>query len=162
SKVDKIDVHTHVMTDRNTFVDQAKKDNFRMLNIVVDLSRGEEFIKKQYDYCIAQKNVNPGEFEIATSFSIEDWDNPDFIKNTIAWLDKGFGEGAIAVKVWKNIGMEFRDKNDQLIMIDNPRLDTIFNHLASRKIPLVGHLGEPKNSWLPIVQMTTNNDQRYF
>ena len=162
AKVDKIDVHTHIMTDRSSFVDQARKDNFRMLNIVVDLSGGEEFIKTQYDYCKVQKKSNPGEFEIATSFSIEDWDNPDFIKNTIAWLDKCLAEGAVAVKVWKNIGMEFRDKNDQLIMIDNPRLDTIFDYLASRKIPLFGHLGEPRNSWLPIDQMTTNNDRRYF
>lgn len=161
-KVDKIDVHTHVMTDRSSFADQARKDNFRLLNIVVDLSRGEEFIKEQYDYCIAQKKKNPEEFEIATSFSIEDWDNPDFTKNTIAWLDKCFSEGAIAVKVWKNIGMVFRDRNDQLIMVDNPRLDTIFSHLEDRKIPLIGHLGEPKNCWLPIDQMTTNNDRNYF
>lgn len=162
SKVDKIDVHAHVMTDRNSFADQAKKDNFRMLNIVVDLSRGEEYIKEQYDYCIAQKNRNPTEFEIATSFSIQDWDNPDFTKNTIAWLDKCFAEGAIAVKVWKNIGMVFRDKNDRLIMVDDPKLDTIFNYLANKKIPLVGHLGEPKNCWLPIDQMTVNNDRSYF
>lgn len=161
-KIDKIDVHTHVMTDRNSFANQAKKDNFRLLNIVVDLSQGEEYIKEQYDYCIAQKKNNPEEFEIATSFSIEDWDNPDFTKNTIAWLDKCFSEGAIAVKVWKNIGMVFRDKNDQLIMVDNPKLDTIFNYLASKKIPLVGHLGEPKNCWLPIEQMTANNDRKYF
>lgn len=162
AKVGKIDVHTHVMTDRNSFVDQARKDNFRMLNIVVDLSQGEEFIKKQYDYCIAQKKKNPEEFEIATSFSIEDWDNPNFTKNTIAWLDKCFAEGAIAVKVWKNIGMVFRDKDNQLVMVDNPKLDTIFDYLANKKIPLVGHLGEPKNCWLPIDEMTTNNDRRYF
>lgn len=162
SKVEKIDVHAHVMADGNGFVDQAKKDNFRMLNVVVDLSRGEEFIKEQYDYCLAQKKRNPDEFEVVTSFSIQDWDDPDFTKNTIAWLDKCFAEGAIAVKVWKNIGMVFRDKDDQLIMVDNPKLDTIFDHLASRKIPLFGHLGEPKNCWLPLDEMTTNNDRRYF
>ncbi len=162
AKVDKIDVHTHVMSNRNSFVDQAKKDNFRMLNIVVDLSKGQEYIKTQYDYCVAQKKEHPGEFEIATSFSIEDWDNPDFAMNTIAWLDKCISEGAIAVKVWKNIGMVFRDKNNQLIMVDNPKLDTIFNYLTSKKIPLIGHLGEPKNCWLPLDQMTTNNDRTYF
>lgn len=162
ANVDKIDVHTHVMTDRSGFVDQAMKDNFRMLNIVVDLSQGEEFIKEQYDYCKTQKKEHPGEFGIATSFSIEDWDNPDFTKNTIAWLDSCFAEGAIAVKVWKNIGMVFRDKNNQLIMVDNPKLDTIFNHLESKNIPLIGHLGEPKNCWLPLDEMTTNNDRKYF
>lgn len=162
SQVEKIDVHTHIMSDRSSFADQARKDNFRLLNIVVDLSKGEEYIKEQYEYCKTQKRSNPGEFEIATSFSMEDWDNPDFARNTIEWLDKCFAEGAIAVKIWKNIGMEFRDKNNQLVMVDDPKLDTIFDYLVSRKIPLVGHLGEPKNSWLPIDQMTTNNDRSYF
>lgn len=162
SKVEKIDVHTHVWTDRNTFFDQAKKDNFRMLNIVVDLSQGQEFVEEQFDYCVDQKKRHPDEFEIATAFSIEDWDNPDFAKNTIAWLDKCFAEGAIAVKVWKNIGMVFRDKAGELVMVDDPKLDTIFNHLAKRKIPLVGHLGEPKNCWLPLDEMTVNNDREYY
>lgn len=162
AKVDKIDVHTHVWTDRNAFVDQAKKDNFRMLNIVVDLSKGQEFVEEQYTYCIDQKNRHPEAFEVATAFSIEDWDNPDFTKNAIAWLDKCFAEGAIAVKVWKNIGMVFRDKNGKLVMVDDPKLDDIFDHLAKRKIPLLGHLGEPQNCWLPLDEMTVNNDREYF
>lgn len=160
--VDKIDAHIHVFTDRNHFVDQAKRDNFRLLNIMVDLSEGEELIRRQYGYCAAQKKEQSGEFEFATSFSIEDWDNPDFTKNTLAWLDKSFAEGAIAVKVWKNIGMVFHDGDNQLIMIDDPKLDAIFNYLAKRKIPLIGHLGEPKNCWLPLEEMTTNNDRSYF
>lgn len=162
AKVEKIDVHTHVWTARNTFAEQAKKDNFRMLNIVVDLSKGQEFVEEQFDYCVDQKKAYPEEFEIATAFSIADWDNPDFTKNTIAWLDTCFAEGAIAVKVWKNIGMVFRDKNDELVMVDNPKLDPIFDHLAKRKIPLLGHLGEPKNCWLPLDEMTVNNDREYF
>src|SRR5680860_76250 len=162
ANVEKIDVHTHVWTDRNTFVEQAKKDNFRMLNIVVDLSKGQEFVEKQFDYCVDQRKAHPEEFEIATAFSIEDWDNPDFTKNTITWLDKCFAEGAIAVKVWKNIGMVFRDKNDELIMVDNPKLDPIFDYLAKREIPLLGHLGEPQNCWLPLDEMTVNNDREYY
>src|SRR5690606_15091475 len=77
-------------------------------------------------------------------------------------LDACFAEGAIAVKDWKNIGMVFRDKDNQLIMVDNPKLDTIFDHLTSRKITLTRHFGEPTNCWLPLDEMTTNNDRMYF
>jgi predicted TIM-barrel fold metal-dependent hydrolase len=31
-----------------------------------------------------------------------------------------------------------------------------------RKIAVIGHLGEPKNCWLPLEKMTTNNDSNYF
>jgi len=46
--------------------------------------------------------------------------------------------------------------------IDHPQLDPVFQHLADNNIPLVGHLGEPKNCWLPLDEMTTKNDSNYF
>jgi len=161
-KADKIDTHIHVTTNRDAFVEQARKDNFRLLNIVVDLSKGPEFIQEQYDYCLAQKTRHPEDFEFATAFSIKHWDDPDWVKNTLAWLDNSFEKGAIAVKVWKNIGMVFKDKNRELVMIDDTKFDSIFNFLAKNDIPLIGHLGEPKNCWLPLDEMTVNNDKVYF
>ncbi len=161
-KVDKIDVHIHVGTDRDAFVEQARKDNFRLLNIVVDISNSQEEIIEKYNYRLDIKTRHPEDFEFATAFSIKDWDEPDWVNNTLDWLDKGFKEGAIAVKVWKNIGMVFKDKDGALVMIDDPKLDTIFNMLTQKKIPLIGHLGEPKNCWLPLDEMTVNNDKGYF
>jgi len=161
-KVDKIDTHIHVTTNRDAFVEQAKKDNFRLLNIVVDLSKGPEYVEEQYAYCLDQKTRHPEDFEFATSFSIKHWDDPDWVKNTLARLDKSFEEGAIAVKVWKNIGMVFKDKGGELVMIDDPKLDSIFNFITKKNFPVVGHLGEPKNCWLPLDKMTVNNDIEYF
>ncbi len=161
-KVDKIDVHIHVNTNRNIFVEQSRKDNFRLLNIVVDISNTEEEIVEKYNYRVDMKTRHPETFEFATSFSMQEWDNPDWLKNTLNWLDKGIKEGAVGVKVWKNIGMVYKDKKGEQIMIDNPRFDTIFKMLTKRKITLIGHLGEPKNCWLPLEKMTTNNDKKYF
>lgn len=160
--VDKIDSHIHIKTNRDAFVEQAKKDNFKLLNIVVDASKGPEFIEEQYEYCMNQKTRYPDDFEVVTSFSIKGWDDPDWVKNTISWLEKSFDEGAVGVKVWKNIGMVFRDKNGDLVMVDDPKLDSIFNYIAEKKKVLVGHLGEPKNCWLPLDEMTVNNDRVYF
>ena len=162
SKVEKIDVHIHVSTERDAFVQQAKVDNFKLLNIVVDVSKGPEHIERQHDYRVYQKNRHPEDFEFATSFSIKHWDDPNWVNNTLTWLDKGFNEGAIGVKVWKNIGMVFRDKNGELVMVDDPKLDTIFNFIEKRGKTLIGHLGEPLNCWLPIDDMIVNNDKDYF
>ena len=161
-KVKKIDSHIHVTTKRDAFVEQAKDDNFRLLNIVVDESRGEAWIKKQYDYSIDQINRHPENYMFATSFSIENWDDPDWLEHTLKWLNKNIDEGAVAVKIWKNIGMVFKDKNGSLIMMDDPRFESIFTMLAERKVAVIGHLGEPKNCWLPIDSMTVNNDKEYF
>ena len=161
-KVDKIDVHIHIDTKRDVFVEQARKDNFRLLDIVVDGSNGKEKVIEEYNFRINTKAKSPKDVEFATAFSIKEWDDPNWVKNTLDWLNKSFEEGAIAVKVWKNIGMVFKDKNGDLVMIDDPKLDTIFNFLTYKNIPVVGHLGEPKNCWLPIEEMTVNNDKGYY
>lgn len=161
-KVPKIDTHIHVSTNRDAFVQQAQKDNFKLLNIVVDLSKGKEFVEEEYRYRLDQKSRHPDDFEFATTFSIEDWDHPNWLKSTLSWLDKNIEEGTVAVKVWKNVGMVFRDSTGQLVMVDDPKLDTIFKFLTKRKIPVVGHLGEPKNCWLPLEEMSVNNDRVYF
>tara|TARA_R110002049_G_scaffold28018_5_gene96674 strand:- start:29187 stop:30275 length:1089 start_codon:yes stop_codon:yes gene_type:complete len=162
NKVDKIDTHIHVSTNRDVFVEQARKDKFKLLNIVVDLSKGREYVESQYAYRLNQKKRHPRDFEIATAFSINEWDDPNWLDITLAWLEKNIDEGAIAVKIWKNVGMVFKDSTGQLVMVDNPKLDTIFKYLTERRIPVVGHLGEPKNCWLPLEEMSVNNDKVYF
>src|SRR5690606_20786759 len=65
-------------------------------------------------------------------------------------------------KVWKNIGMELRDTSGNFVMIDHPKLDAVIAYLVRHDIPLIGHLGEPKNCWLPLDEMTVSSDRSYF
>lgn len=161
SEVEKIDSHYHIYTENEHSVEQAQKDNFRLLNIntysggcerVVEAHQGLKLLKQQF----------PETTEFTATFCLEGWDEPGWVENTISWIDQCVADGAIAVKVWKNIGMEIRDKDSVLIMIDDPQFDPVFQHLAEKGIPLVGHLGEPKNCWLPLEEMTTKNDSNYF
>ncbi len=161
TKVKKTDAHFHIYTAKSTALEQAKTDNFRLMSVnvyngncerVVDSNNWTKDLKKKF----------PAEFNYACTFCLDGWDDSAWVDNTIAWIDQCIADGAIAVKVWKNIGMEFRDKDGKLIMIDDPQFDPIFKHLAEIGIPLVGHLGEPKNCWLPLNEMTTHNDRNYF
>lgn len=160
--VQKADVHIHIFTDRNDFMEQAGKDNFKVVNIALDAQNEMAPVRRQFNFCRVQRENNPSDVAIATAFSMEGWDEPDWLDKNLAWLDSSINHGAIAVKIWKNIGMVYRDKDNELISIDNPRFDPIFNMLAERDIPVIGHLGEPKNCWLPLDEMTTNNDSTYF
>ena len=51
---------------------------------------------------------------------------------------------------------------EQFVMIDDPRFDPIIDLLVEHNIPMIGHLGEPKNTWLPIEEMTVGGDKSYF
>ncbi|WP_020528246.1 amidohydrolase family protein [Flexithrix dorotheae] len=161
-KVTKTDVHVHIHTERLAFYDQAKNDNFKLLTIGLDSHNKEKKVREQYAYSVYQVSKHPEEIQFATAFTMEGWDEPNWLERQLQMLDSAINNGARAVKVWKNIGMVYRDKDGELIMVDNPKLDPIFQMLADRKIPVIGHLGEPKNCWLPLNEMTTNNDSTYY
>jgi predicted TIM-barrel fold metal-dependent hydrolase len=161
TNVEKIDAHYHIYSAQNNSMEQAQKDNFKLITVnvysgncvrVLDMQKQSTELLKKY----------PSDLAYAATFCLDGWNDSTWIDNTISRLDSCIADGAIAVKVWKNIGMEFRDKDSVLIMIDNPKFDPVFKHLAEKGIPLVGHLGEPKNCWLPFNEMTTKNDSIYF
>lgn len=160
--VPKMDVHIHITTERPDFVEKAKTDNFRLINVCLEYDNGWEDVYSKFKYGLYQHHKFPKTVEVVTAFAVSDWDDASWEEKVIQWLDSCFDEGAIGVKVWKNIGMVSRDKNGELIMIDDPRFDPVFNYIKERGKTLMGHLGEPKNCWLPLDSMTTNNDRNYF
>lgn len=162
SSVPKADVHIHVRTERNTFVEQAIKDNFKLVNIVVDGAGTWESIEDQFKYALIQQKAFPEQYKVITSFSVEDFHEPEWKEKTMQWIDQCFDQGAIGIKVWKNIGMVLTDTNGINVMLDDPHLDDVFDHVEHAGKIVVGHLGEPLNCWLPLEEMTTNNDRSYF
>jgi Amidohydrolase len=159
--MDKIDVHVHINSPDSALLDQAESDHFRLLTINVDYPA---FPALPEQARIAQELVasHPATLAYAASFSMEGWDQADWQQRVIHELDAAFAAGAVAVKVWKNIGMEFRDSQGRLVMIDDPKFDRVFDFIRERHRVLIGHQGEPHNCWLPIAQMTVNNDKEYF
>ncbi|SEN75162.1 Amidohydrolase [bacterium A37T11] len=157
--VKKIDAHVHVRTNDPAFLLLSRKCNFRLLTITTDEPPG---IDNQNDYARHQMKLFPDILAYATTFSVNEWTADDWQSRAILKLKQSFSEGAAAVKVYKNIGMELRDKNGNHVMIDNPRFDSVINYITSQKKTIIGHLGEPRNCWLPIDEMSINSDKRYF
>ena len=161
-EVPKIDVHVHIRTERDVFVQQAIKDNFKLVNIVVDGASTWAGIENQFEFAILQQNAYPDQLRTINAFSVEGFDRPGWNEKVLRWLEGGFKQGAIGIKVWKNIGMVLKDTMELNVMLDDPRFDEIFDYLEDNNRIVVGHLGEPLNCWLPLEEMTTNNDRSYF
>ncbi len=151
--VKKFDVHIHINTEEDFFIAQAQADNFRFLDIVDDRPFGLPMEEQQKLAMLHLKNF-PKRMVFATTFSVDDWGNEKWSENTIEKLKKSVSEGAVAVKIWKNIGMDLRDENGKFVMVDDARLDPILDFLETNNIPLLGHNGEPRDCWLPLDEMT--------
>jgi hypothetical protein len=161
-RIEKTDVHAHIYSDELDFVSLAKRDRFRFVNMAVWSDPTPQENLEKHRTVFLQFNADRDRTAPVVAFSLENWDQPDWSEQTIQYLDKAFKQGAVGVKVWKNIGMEFRDKDGKLITIDNPKFDSVFAFMKAQHKVLLGHLGEPKNCWLPLNEMTTTNDRSYF
>lgn len=159
--VEKFDSHVHINTYDSTYLKQAEKDNLRFLDIVDDRPFGIT-MEEQQKIALRHLENFPDRMAFAATFSVDNWGSEQWEEETIAHLKQSIAAGAIAVKIWKNIGMGLKDKNGQFVMIDNPAFDPVLNFLAENKIPVIGHLGEPRNAWLPFDSMTIKGDRNYF
>jgi predicted TIM-barrel fold metal-dependent hydrolase len=108
------------------------------------------------------ESLYPDRIAFLATFSMEGFETPGWSDRVIERLKQDFEDGAIGVKVWKDIGMTFRDSLGNFILLDDPRFEPLFSFIASQEKPLLAHIGEPKNCWLPIDSMTVQNDKNYF
>ena len=160
--LEKYDVHVHLNANDETFIQQSEEDNFKLITINVDVVSEFPTIEEQEQLAIKFSERFPDTVNYSCTFSVENFNEDTWIEETMASLQDSFSKGAIAVKVWKNIGMKLRDKDNNFVMIDHPKFDPVFDFLVQNDIPLIGHLGEPKNCWAPVEKMTVQGDVIYF
>ena len=162
AKIEKIDAHVHVNTNTADFVQQAQEDNFKLITINLDDANEPPPMELQQKYALQQVRANPDRIAYATTFSVRHFNDTGWQQQAIAYLKNSFDSGAIAVKIYKVIGMSLRDKNGKIVMIDDQRFDPVIDYIEKNNKTVLGHLGEPKNCWLPVDKMTVNEDKSYF
>jgi predicted TIM-barrel fold metal-dependent hydrolase len=87
---------------------------------------------------------------------------PGFSDSLTAQVKRDMAAGASGIKIWKNIGMTLKNAEGKYVMADDPAFAPVFSYLETHDIPLMAHLGEPRNCWLPLDSMTLGNDRSYF
>ncbi|HLP71532.1 MAG TPA: amidohydrolase family protein [Bacteroidales bacterium] len=163
SSVKKIDAHIHVDADDGAVEKLAEDNNFVLLTLNVDHTDSAA-VKEQFHHAVNSLKNYPGQIIYGATFWFDTtgFRTDAWSEKTISQLEENLSGGAVCVKVWKNIGMVLKDREGKFIMIDDPGLDKVFSYLKSKHVPVNGHLGEPRNCWLPLDQMTVSSDSNYF
>ncbi|MCC5904662.1 MAG: amidohydrolase family protein [Balneolaceae bacterium] len=159
--IQKIDAHIHQNVNRSAILDEAAKERWRLVSINTNYA-GFNSTDKQREVAIECGKRSPGNLHFMASFGVDGWGEPGWAEKALEQIKIGWKKGAVAVKIWKNVGMELRDKDGNFVMADHTDFDPIYEYLKNNKIPLATHLGEPKNCWLPLDEMTVTSDKEYF
>jgi predicted TIM-barrel fold metal-dependent hydrolase len=148
-----IDAHAHLPGDDPSAVRLLDALDVRVVNISIGCDahgawRGVTRYGAEPFATLARQE--PKRFAWCTSIDLPRYDDPHYVERVIEQLDKDFAKGAMACKIWKNIGMEAKDPAGRFAMVDDPLFEPIFRHLAREGRTAILHTGEPKACWMPL------------
>lgn len=158
-KIQKIDAHFHYLTPDDRYMKFAISQNFKLLTPIWD---GEVSIRDQLRVSAKIKRLFPEDYAFFATFPADSFYISGFADKTIALIKKAIRSGATGVKIWKNIGMVIRDLEGKFVMVDDTVFEPVFRFLEKNHIPVIGHLGEPKDCWMPFEKMTDPSDVAYY
>lgn len=145
----RIDAHIHYADTDPGLLGLMNEFRLKFLNICVAHDAHGAWRSQAHAYRQLAESY-PDRFAWCTSFDLPRFDDPDYVEMVLRGLDEDFAAGAVACKVWKNIGMEVRTPDGRFFMVDDPRLDPIFDHIANSGRTLLTHIGEPLACWQPL------------
>ena len=143
----RIDAHIHVNGDHEECIALLERLDLKLLNVCV-AHTGEEW-RVWREACQALAERHPQRYAWCTTFDVPDF-SPDYAERVVAELEQDFAKGAVACKVWKNVGMEIRKPSGEFLMVDDPLFDPIYAYLAHSGRPALMHIGEPLRCWQPL------------
>ena len=146
-----IDVHVHVFENDPAFQAVLNRLHLNLVNILVmdDTLPYRKQLQPQIGDALAVVRASHGHIALCTTFDPYNFNDQSFPNSAIKQLDENFAQGAVAVKIWKNIGMEIKDSNGKFIMPDDPKFSPIYKEIAKQDKTLMSHVAEPDVAWGP-------------
>ena len=145
-----IDVHVHVVKTDAAFQAMLQRLNLKLMDILVmdDSLSYRKQLAPQVEEALDLVHSSHGHIAWCTTFDPYKFDSPTFTADSIRQLNRNFAQGAVAVKIWKNIGMELKH-DGKFVFADDPKFEPIYKDIAAHGKTLMAHQAEPDVAWGP-------------
>jgi predicted TIM-barrel fold metal-dependent hydrolase len=160
-----IDAHAHLPADHSSVIQVLDELGVKVLNISLGLDAGGAWRAHPMSGASVYAELartQPRRFAWCTAFdppAPSDFDRPRrYVERVMAGLERDFGAGAVACKVWKNIGMELRDGIGNWLMVDDRLFEPVFALIEREQRSLIMHTGEPRACWEPLDERSPHYD----
>jgi predicted TIM-barrel fold metal-dependent hydrolase len=151
-----VDAHNHLFEGFGDWTKRPLSELFALLDEAgvqqywdLDGAWGEHILEEHLDYF---KAAAPERFAM---FGGVDWSKWGEHGNRFGdWaaqrLRAQVSRGAQGLKVWKPFGLQVCDQHGELVAVDDPRLDAIWQTAGELKIPVTLHLADPVAFFEPV------------
>lgn len=96
------------------------------------------------------KYAYPERFSVFCSVDWSEVEAPNFGEKWAKFLEDAVAAGAQGLKVFKSLGLKYRDKSGNLVMPDDPRLDPVWAMAGDLGIPVLIHSSDPVAFFWPL------------
>jgi predicted TIM-barrel fold metal-dependent hydrolase len=144
-----IDVHNHQDTDLSAeAVAKLVADMDAMnMRVMVNLSggQGETFVRGLKNL----KERYPKRFVVFANLDFTGIGEPGWGDRAAAQLERDVKNGAQGLKIFKNFGMNVKDRDGRRVPVDDPRVDPVWEKCGALGIPVLIHTAEPASFFQP-------------
>ncbi|MDN3641957.1 amidohydrolase family protein [Lutimonas halocynthiae] len=141
-----IDIHGHQyrMPEQDLGPVVAAMDTLNM-GIMVNLSgrSGDQLIQSVKNI----KDHYPNRFVVFANIDFEGVGTDNWTEKTVNQLEKDINNGARGLKIYKSLGMRYKDTDGNRVAIDDKRLDAIWAKCGEMGVPVLIHAADPKSFW---------------
>ena len=107
--------------------------------------------------------------KLFTNISFVGFGDKGWTEKTVKGLEEDVKAGACGLKIYKDLGLYFKDENNNYIRVDDERLDAVWEKCGELHIPVIIHTADPKSFWNPVdehnerwLEVTTHPDRSYY
>lgn len=144
-----IDVHFHMNPDADPVKVAGVMDGLN-LQMVVSLGMRTMYAGTLRQYVEKWVKPHPARFAIMANLNEKQLNDPDFSRKAVAQLREDVKNGAIALKIYKELGLVWRDADGKLIRPDDARFTPVWNACAELGIPVLIHVNDTRPFFDPV------------
>src|SRR5215204_1327240 len=145
-----VDVHTHGTSRFATDAAKIAEMDALNLRVLVDLSGGSDpaAIKAKVDTINA--SAYKDRFRVFANVGWEGAGGPGWEQKAVADLRQAVKNGAIGLKVFKELGLRHKKADGTRLAVDDPALDPVWALCGELNIPVIIHTAEPQEFFSPL------------
>jgi len=149
-----VDLHMHIDGTPERFERAVRIMDRSGIGIGVNLSGGtvthKEGEASPFERVKALADArHPGRFVHYMNLDYAGWDDPGFSEKAAAQIVEGRRLGAAGLKEYKRLGLYLKNGKQELIRIDDPKLDAVWAKCGEVGMPVSIHVADPRAFWLP-------------
>jgi predicted TIM-barrel fold metal-dependent hydrolase len=145
-----IDIHNHTTINAQNIDQMIKEMDTLNLRVLVNLSggAGPDQVKQKVDFLRGGKYAD--RFRVFANVQWDGAGGPGWAEKAVADLEQAVKNGAIGLKIAKNLGLTSTKADGTRLKVDDPALKPIWDLCARLNIPVIIHTAEPREFFSPL------------